>query len=135
MASFTHVAQDISPQYGRVTKITIRVCVTDCTGTVYITDMLLQGGSIASIGLASSMKLNTTVAPFILRGVSLLGVDSGYIREPYRSGVWQRLAGDLRPPHLAAMTRRVAFAELPAMFDEFIGGRIKGRVVVEVGGA
>ena len=43
MASFTHVAQDISPQYGRVTKITIRVCVTDCTGTVYITDMLLQG--------------------------------------------------------------------------------------------
>ena len=65
----------------------------------------------------------------------MLGVDSGYIREPYRSGVWQRLAGDLRPPHLAAMTRRVAFAELPAMFDEFIGGRIKGRVVVEVGGA
>ena len=43
MASFTHVAQDISPQYGRVTKITIRVCVT-----VYITDMLLQGGSIAT---------------------------------------------------------------------------------------
>ena len=41
MASFTHVAQDVSPQYGRVTKITIRVCVTDCTGTVYITDMLL----------------------------------------------------------------------------------------------
>ena len=44
MASFTHVAQDVSPQYGRVTKITIRVC----TGTVYITDMLLQGGSIAT---------------------------------------------------------------------------------------
>ena len=43
MASFTHVAQDV-----RVTKITIRVCVTDCTGTVYITDMLLQGGSIAT---------------------------------------------------------------------------------------
>lgn len=101
----------------------------------WIASTMLQGGTIASIGLASSMKLNTTVAPFILRGVSLLGVDSGYIREPYRSGVWQRLAGDLRPPHLAAMTRRVAFAELPAMFDEFIGGRIKGRVVVEVGGA
>ena len=48
MASFTHVAQDVSPQYGRVTKITIRVCVTDCIGTVYITDMLLQGGSIAT---------------------------------------------------------------------------------------
>ncbi|MFV0370350.1 MAG: oxidoreductase, partial [Azonexus sp.] len=101
----------------------------------WIASTMLQGGTIASIGLASSMKLNTTVAPFILRGVSLLGIDSGYIGEPYRSGVWQRLASDLRPPHLAAMTRRVAFADLPAMFDEFIGGRIKGRVVVEVGGA
>ena len=48
MASFTHVAQDVSPQYGRVPKIIVRVCVTDCTGTVYITDMFLQGGSIAT---------------------------------------------------------------------------------------
>ena len=56
---------------------------------------MAQGGTIASIGLAASMSLNTTVAPFILRGVSLLGIDSGYIREPYRSGVWQRLASDM----------------------------------------
>jgi hypothetical protein len=64
----------------------------------------------------------------------LLGVDSGYIGEPYRRGIWQRLATDLRPPHLAAMTRRVGFAELPGLFDEFIAGRAKGRVVVEIGG-
>ncbi|MBU1364803.1 MAG: oxidoreductase [Gammaproteobacteria bacterium] len=100
----------------------------------WIASTMEQGGTIASIGLAASMSLNTTVAPFILRGVSLLGVDSGYIREPYRSGVWQRLAGDLRPPHLAAMSRRIPFDDLPAAFGDYIAGRAKGRVVVEIGG-
>ena len=80
------------------------------------------------------MSLNTTVAPFILRGVSLLGVDSGYIREPYRSGVWQRLATDLRPPHLESMARRISLDDLPATFAEFIAGKARGRVVVEVAG-
>lgn len=93
-----------------------------------------QGGTIASIGLAASMSLNTTVAPFILRGACLLGIDSGYIGEPYRSGVWQRLAGDLRPKHLAAMTRTIPFADLPGAFDDFIQARVKGRLVVAVAG-
>ena len=101
----------------------------------WIASTMEQGGTIASIGLAASMSLNTTVAPFILRGVSLLGVDSGYIREPYRRGVWQRLAGDLRPPHLAEMTRRIPFDRLPATFDEYIAGQAKGRVVVDVAGS
>lgn len=48
MASFSHVAQAVSPQNGRVKKIRIRFCVTNCTGTIYITDMFLQGGSIAT---------------------------------------------------------------------------------------
>ncbi|MCH2220443.1 MAG: oxidoreductase [Dechloromonas sp.] len=100
----------------------------------WIASTMEQGGTIASIGLAASHVLNTTVMPFILRGVSLLGVDSGYIREPYRSGVWQRLATDLRPPHLDAMSRRIPFDALPAMFDEYIAGRAKGRVVVEIAG-
>ena len=91
-----------------------------------------QGGTIASIGLAASMNLNTTVAPFILRGASLLGIDSGYIGDPYRSGVWQRLASDMKPCHLAAMTRHIAFADLPAAFDDYIQGRVKGRVVVKI---
>ena len=100
----------------------------------WIASTMEQGGTIASIGLAASMSRNTTVAPFILRGVSLLGVDSGYIREPYRSGVWQRLAGDLRPPHLNAMARRIPFDALPATFAEYIAGQAKGRVVVEIAG-
>lgn len=101
----------------------------------WIASTMQQAGTIASIGLAASMNLNTTVAPFILRGVSLLGVDSGYIGEPYRSGVWQRLATDLRPPHLLEMARQIPFAELPAAFPEYIAGRAKGRVVVGIGGA
>lgn len=100
----------------------------------WVASTMEQGGTIASIGLAASMSLNTTVAPFILRGVSLLGIDSGYIREPYRSGVWQRLASDLRPPHLAAMAKRIPFDDLPAAFDDFIAGRAKGRAVVEIAG-
>jgi putative YhdH/YhfP family quinone oxidoreductase len=98
----------------------------------WIASTMKQGGTIASIGLAASMSLNTTVAPFILRGACLLGIDSGYIGEPYRSGVWRRLAGDLKPRHLAAMTRTIAFADLPKVFDDFIQGRAHGRVVVEI---
>ena len=100
----------------------------------WIASTMQQGGTIASIGLAASMSLNTTVAPFILRGVSLLGIDSGYIREPYRSGVLQRLASDLRPPHLENMARRIAFDDLPTAFEAFVAGRAKGRAVVEIAG-
>ena len=98
----------------------------------WIASTMKQGGTIASIGLAASMSLNTTVAPFILRGASLLGIDSGYIGDPYRSGVWQHLASDMKPRHLAAMTRHIPFADLPAAFDDYIQGRVKGRVAVTI---
>ena len=101
----------------------------------WIVSTIRQGGTIASIGLAASPSLNTTVMPFILRGASLLGIDSGYIGEPYRSSVWQRLADDLRPRHLHQMTRSIAFDELPGIFDDYIKGRAHGRVVVDVAGA
>ena len=100
----------------------------------WMASTMKQGGTIASIGLAASHALNTTVMPFILRGVSMLGVDSGYIREHYRTGIWQRLASDLKPPHLAEMSRRVAFDDLPSLFPEYIAGRARGRVVIDVGG-
>ncbi|PKO83889.1 MAG: oxidoreductase [Betaproteobacteria bacterium HGW-Betaproteobacteria-11] len=89
-------------------------------------------GTLAAIGLAASMTFNTTVAPFILRGVSLLGIDSVNCPMPRRVEVWRRLATDMRPRHLAAMTREIDFTDLPAAFDDFIQGRVKGRVVVKV---
>jgi acrylyl-CoA reductase (NADPH) len=101
----------------------------------WIASTMKQGGTIASIGLAASTSLNTTVMPFILRGACLLGIDSGYIGEPYRSGVWKRLANDLRPRHLLEMTRTIGFEELPDVFDDFLKGRARGRVVVEIAGA
>lgn len=92
-----------------------------------------QAGTVASIGNAASFNIDTTVFPFILRGVSLLGVDSGYIGFPTRQRVWDRLATDLKPRHLAEVTRTIAFDELPAAFDDFIHGRVKGRTVVRIG--
>jgi alcohol dehydrogenase len=94
-----------------------------------------QAGTVASIGNAASMKLDTTVFPFILRGVSLLGVDSGYIDFPLRQRVWDRLAGDLRPKHLAQVTRTIDLATLPSVFDDYIQGKVKGRTVVRIGAA
>jgi acrylyl-CoA reductase (NADPH) len=93
-----------------------------------------QAGTVASIGNAQSPNLNTTVFPFILRGVSLLGIDSGYVGFPLRGQVWERLAGDLRPRHLASMTRVIGFDDLPAAFDAYIAGQVRGRTVVRIGG-
>ncbi|WP_300319153.1 oxidoreductase [Accumulibacter sp.] len=101
----------------------------------WIASTMKQGGTIASIGLAASASLNTTVMPFILRGACLLGIDSGYIGEPYRTAIWQRLADDLRPQHLASLARRIALDELPGVFDQFIQGQAHGRVVVDVAGS
>jgi acrylyl-CoA reductase (NADPH) len=91
-----------------------------------------QAGTVASIGNAASAKLDTTVFPFILRGVSLLGVDSGYMAFPARQHVWERLATDLRPAHLMDITRVINFEALPAAFDDFVQGRVKGRTVVKI---
>ncbi|HJV79198.1 oxidoreductase [Noviherbaspirillum sp.] len=91
-----------------------------------------QAGTVASIGNAASHKLETTVFPFILRGVSLLGIDSGYMGFPTRQRVWDRLASDLKPRHLAEVTRVISFNDLPGCFDDFIEGRVKGRTVVKI---
>lgn len=91
-----------------------------------------QAGTVASIGNAASHKLDSTVFPFILRGVSLLGVDSGYTGFPMRQQVWDRLASDLKPRHLEAVTRTIDFDALPGSFDDFVQGRIKGRTVVRI---
>jgi putative YhdH/YhfP family quinone oxidoreductase len=98
----------------------------------WMVSTMMQGGTIASIGLAASMSLNTTVAPFILRGVCLLGIDSGYTPMPLRQEVWKRLASDMRPAHLKEMTRSIPFDELPKAFDGLLKGAAKGRIVVDM---
>ena len=90
-------------------------------------------GNIASIGLAGSHKLETTVMPFILRGVNLLGINSSATPRETRLAVWQRIASDLRPRHFDLLvTRRITFDELPAAFGDYLEGRVSGRTVVEI---
>lgn len=90
-------------------------------------------GCVASIGLASSTELATTVMPFVLRGVSLLGIDSAYAGFPARERAWARLAADLRPRHLDRITAQCGFAELPQVFERLLNGQAHGRVVVRIG--
>jgi acrylyl-CoA reductase (NADPH) len=91
-------------------------------------------GNIASIGLAANAELKTTVMPFILRGVALLGINSSATRREWRLAVWQRIATDLRPRHLARIvTRTIAFDELPGAFPDYLAGRVTGRTVVKIG--
>jgi acrylyl-CoA reductase (NADPH) len=92
------------------------------------------GGALASIGLAASHTFNTTVMPFILRGVSLLGVDSVNTPMPLRRTVWERLATDLKPRHLETMTTNVGLDQLPAVFERILKAQIKGRTVVKLAG-
>jgi acrylyl-CoA reductase (NADPH) len=90
-------------------------------------------GVIASIGLAASPNLNTTVLPFILRGVSLLGINSTDAPSPeLEREVWGRLATDMRPPMLKDMARTVPFGDLPKVFDDFINAKVSRRVVVDL---
>ena len=91
-----------------------------------------DNGVIASIGLAASASLNTTVMPFILRGARLIGINSGESSNDVRETVWRRLAGDLKPPLLKEMARTVPFSKLPSVFDDFIGARVARRVVIDL---
>jgi NADPH2:quinone reductase len=98
-----------------------------------ITRTVKPWGNIASIGLAGGHELNTTVMPFILRGVSLLGIDSVGCPYEIREEIWQRLATDLKPRQLDEIVNRTVSLEgLPGVFDEMLAGRILGRVLVEL---
>jgi putative YhdH/YhfP family quinone oxidoreductase len=90
-------------------------------------------GVIASIGMAASPSLNSTVMPFILRGASLLGINSTDAPSPeLERSVWSRLATDMRPPLLKEMARTIAFEALPGAFDDFIAGSVSRRIVVDL---
>ena len=91
-------------------------------------------GNIASVGLAGGAELKTTVMPFILRGVSLLGINSSATPRAERLDVWRRICTDLSPRHLERIAQRtIAFADLPDAFQAYIDGTVTGRTVVKIG--
>ena len=91
------------------------------------------GGTVAAVGLAADMKLNTTVAPFILRGVHLLGADSVNAPMSLRQTIWNRLAVEWRPDQVHDQVRTIDFDELPTHFDAYLKGMVRGRTVVRIG--
>ena len=93
-----------------------------------------RDGNVASIGLAADSKLATTVMPFIIRGVSLLGIASAGTARDIRAAIWQHLASDWKPAHLDEIcTREVTLEELPGVFDSMLSGQSFGRTLVRIG--
>jgi acrylyl-CoA reductase (NADPH) len=108
----------------------------DTVGSTILANVLSMtryGGAVAACGLAAGMDLPTTVAPFILRGVSLLGVDSVAAPKALRLEAWDRVARELDHDKLAAMTSTIPLDRVMEAGREIVAGRIKGRVVVEIG--
>jgi acrylyl-CoA reductase (NADPH) len=98
----------------------------------WLTRTMQQNGVIASFGNAGGAELQTTVLPFILRGVRLIGIDSAATAMSVRSQIWHRLATDLRPALLARVAHSVPFTELSNVFPLLLQGKLHGRSVVEI---
>lgn len=98
----------------------------------WLTRTMQPQGVIASFGNAGGIELKTSVLPFILRGVRLIGVDSAVTPMALRRRVWQRLASDLKPRHLGEIASVIGLADLPDYFARMLKGGIRGRAVVKV---
>lgn len=107
----------------------------DCVGSHVLANVLAQiryGGVVAACGLAAGMDLPTTVMPFILRNVALVGVDSVMVPRARRLEAWQRLAADLDAAKLERMTGSIDLADVPAQAEALLAGRVRGRCIVDV---
>ncbi len=108
----------------------------DNVGGTTLTGLLAQTapyGNVASAGLVASHELPTTVMPFIIRGVSLLGIASAGTARDIRDAIWQKLAGDWKPAHLPAIaTREISMLELPQVFAAMLAGGSFGRTIVKL---
>ena len=98
----------------------------------WLTRSMQQNGVIASFGNAGGAELHTTVLPFILRGVRLIGIDSAATAMPLRQQIWKNLANEWRPQQLDTLAHTIAFKELPQAFDKMLKGESHGRTVVKL---
>jgi acrylyl-CoA reductase (NADPH) len=107
----------------------------DSVGSTTLVNVLSQisyGGAVAACGLAQGMDLPGSVAPFILRGVDLLGIDSVMAPMAKRIAAWARLSSDLDIARLASMTKTISLSDVIAVAPEILGGQIRGRLVVDL---
>ena len=96
----------------------------------YVLSTTKYGGAVAVSGLTGGPNVPTTVFPFILRGVKLLGVDSVYCPMPIRQKLWQRIATDLKPSSIERISNEVTLEELPKTLEDILAGKLTGRTVV-----
>lgn len=109
--------------------------VVDCVGSHTLANACAQtryGGTVAACGLAQGMDFPASVAPFILRGIRLAGVDSVMCPMPRRQAAWARLAADLDRTRLAAMTTEIGLDAAIAAAADVLAGKVRGRLVVDV---
>lgn len=109
---------------GVVDSVGSQTLASACATTRY-------GGTVAACGLAGGMDFPASVAPFILRGVTLAGVDSVMAPMALRIEAWQRLARDLDPARLSAMTRKIGLADAISAAADLLAGKVRGRIVVD----
>lgn len=108
----------------------------DTVGDNLLAKLLSQidyGGAVASCGLAGGYKLNTTVMPFILRGIKLLGINSTYINHELRQRAWQQLAEILDHDFWAGISQTIGFQDIPEYSEKLLAGEVRGRVIVDMG--
>jgi acrylyl-CoA reductase (NADPH) len=107
----------------------------DAVGSTTLANVLSQmnyAGTVAACGLAQGMDLPTSVAPFILRAVKLIGVDSVMCPMARRSEAWRRLARDLDLSKLDALTSHVKLEDVPQAAEDLLAGKVRGRAVVDI---
>lgn len=127
--------QELSADSGRPLDRQRWIAAVDSVGSSTLATVLKQihyGGSVAACGLAGGNDLPTTVLPFILRGVNLLGVDSVYCPTATRTEAWRRLATDLPAERLDAISTVHGFDEVPELAEQILAGATRGRVVIDL---
>jgi len=127
---------ELSEESRRPLERTVWAAAVDCVGGVTLANVLKKihyGGSVAASGLTGGPGLSTTVMPFILRGVNLLGIDSVLLPMERRRAVWARIATDLKPSRLADIGHDVTLDELDAVLTGILAGEAMGRSVVRLG--
>jgi acrylyl-CoA reductase (NADPH) len=108
----------------------------DVVGSATLANLLSMtryGGAVAACGLAGGIDLPTSVAPFILRGVCLYGIDSVMCPIDRRREAWKRLETDLDRQKLASMTREISLSQVLAVAPDILAGQVRGRIVVKIG--
>ncbi|KPB03942.1 quinone oxidoreductase [Bacillus sp. CHD6a] len=125
--------QDVTPEKVRPIGKQLWAGAVDPVGGKTLASILSNmkyGGSVAVSGLTGGTEVPTTVFPFILRGVNLLGIDSVYCPQDIREALWNRMATDLKPDDIGIIENEVSLRELPNTLSEILQGKVKGRTVV-----